>query len=104
MTTDPHRDGYIQLIEGRSQIEGRYSGLKFKGDGHFSLVFSGDDAKSGRKVAVKVFRPDRLTSERYRFDCFCREAVILEQLRGSPNILDWVGARGEPQWSPKTGQ
>jgi serine/threonine protein kinase len=94
MPADPNRDGYIHLIEARSEIDGRYSGLKFKGDGHFSLVFSCTDRTSGRKVAVKVFRPDRMT-ERYRFDCFCREAIILEELQGSPNILEWVGARGE---------
>jgi serine/threonine protein kinase len=94
MAADPARDGYIQLIEGRPDIGGRYSGQKYKGDGHFAIVFSAIDNQTQRTVAVKVFRPDRM-HDPYRLDCFCREAIILEQLVGSPNILDWVGAKGE---------
>jgi eukaryotic-like serine/threonine-protein kinase len=98
MAPDPARDGYIQLMEARQDIGGRY--LKPKrvgltgGDGNFSLVFGATDIQTGRDVAVKVFRPDRLV-DTYRFQCFCREAIILERLVGSPNILGWVGGRNE---------
>jgi len=98
MAPDPARDGFIQLIEARLDIGGRYLGPKRVGanggDGHFSLVFSATDSHSNRPVAIKVFRPDRLV-ETYRFQCFCREALILEQLAGNNNILAWVGARDE---------
>ena len=98
MPPDPARDGYLRLIEGRPEIGGRYVNLKRVGteggDGHFSLLFSATDKQTGRLVAVKVFRPDRLT-DTYRFQCFCREAILLEQLTGNPNILEWLGPRDE---------
>jgi serine/threonine protein kinase len=99
MALDATRDGYLQLIEARPHIEGgRYVNLKrvgtSGGDGHFSLVLTATDQQTGCTVAVKVFRPDRLI-EIYRFQSFCREAILLEQLVGNPNIVQWVGPRNE---------
>src|SRR2546427_12372739 len=94
MVPDPARDGYIRLIEARPNIDGRFTTLRWKGDGHFSLVFAARDTVSSRDVAIKVFRPDRLV-EPYRFQCFCREAIILERLKGTRNIIGWVANRGE---------
>jgi serine/threonine protein kinase len=98
MAPDPARDAYIQVIEARPDIGVRYLGPRrvglTGGDGHYSIVFKARDTQTNRDVAIKVFRPDRLV-EVYRFQCFCREAIILEQLAGSPHILEWVGARGE---------
>src|SRR5260370_17860815 len=98
MPPDPARDGVVRLIEGKADVGGRYGGLKRVGtrggEGHFSVVFSATDRQTGRTVAIKVFRPDRLI-ETYRFQCFCREAILLEQLVGNANILEWLGARDE---------
>src|SRR5713226_10348596 len=90
MAPDPARDGFLRLIEAKANIGGRYVGLKRVGtnggEGHFSLVFSATDRQTGRTVAIKVFRPDRLI-ETYRFQCFFF-------LSGS----DFAGAIG---WEPK---
>lgn len=98
MATDAARDGYLQLIEARPDIGGRYTGVKrvgiAGGDGHFSLVFTAVDNQTGAKIAIKVFRPDRLL-DAYRFQCFCREAALLEELKGTPNVLMWLGPRAE---------
>jgi serine/threonine protein kinase len=98
MPRDPARDGFLRLIEAKRNIAGRYINLKRVGsnggDGNFSLVFSAIDQRTGRTVAIKVFRPDRLI-ETYRFQCFCREAILLEQLAGSADILEWLGPRDE---------
>jgi serine/threonine protein kinase len=98
MPPDPARDGYLRLIEARTDIGGRYGNLRRVGanggDGHFSLVFSATDAETGQTVAIKIFRPDRL-SDTYRFQSFCREAILLEELTNSPHILEWLGGREE---------
>lgn len=98
MAPDPARDGLLRLIEGKPDIAGRYLNLTRVGanggEGNFSLVFSATDRQTGSTVAVKVFRPDRLT-DTYRFQCFCREAILLEELIGNANILEWLGPRNE---------
>jgi serine/threonine protein kinase len=45
-------------------------------------------------VAIKIFRPDRIR-ETYRYQSFCREAILLERLAGTPNVLGWVGKQDE---------
>jgi serine/threonine protein kinase len=93
MAPDPNRDSYVQLIEARADVAGRFVGLKYQGDGHFSIVFRATDSTTNREIAVKVFRPDKLDA--YRFGCFCREALILEQLVGFPHIVQWISAKNE---------
>ncbi|HEV2523353.1 MAG TPA: protein kinase family protein [Candidatus Acidoferrales bacterium] len=98
MARDAALDGFLRLIEARPDLGGRYMepirvGLS-GGDGHFSLLFSATDNRTNRRVAIKVFRPDRI-GETYRYQSFCREAILLERLAGTPNILEWVGKQDE---------
>lgn len=85
----PHADKFFKLIEARSDIDGRFINLRRAGEGHFCLVFSATDTTSNREVAVKVFHFAFL-NDTYRLQCFQREAEILERLKGTDNILDWV--------------
>lgn len=98
MAPDPTRDGFLNLIEARRDIGGRFTNLTrlgaTGGDGYSSLVFKATDNQTNCEVAIKVFRPDRL-AETYRFQSFCREAILMEQLVGARNILQWVSAREE---------
>jgi serine/threonine protein kinase len=98
MVKDENADAFLRVIEGRRDIDPRFTNLRrvspTGGDGCFSLVFIAMDNTVGREVAIKVFRPDRI-SDTYRFQCFCREAKILHSLVGTPNILSWVGHRSE---------
>jgi serine/threonine protein kinase len=98
MAPDPTRDAFLNLIEARRDIGGRFTNLTrvstTGGDGYSSLVFKATDSQTNCEVAVKVFRPDRLP-ETYRFQSFCREAILMEQLVGARNILQWVSARQE---------
>ncbi|HEY2461410.1 MAG TPA: protein kinase [Candidatus Acidoferrum sp.] len=99
MVPDTARDGFLQLIEARPNIDdGRYVNLQrvgtSGGDGHFSLVFRARDEHTGRTVAIKVFRPDRLM-DTYRFQSFCRESILLEHLSGNPNVVKWLAPRNE---------
>jgi serine/threonine protein kinase len=98
MAPDAARNGFLKLIEARPDLGGRYVGPMrigvSGGDGHFSLLFSATDNQTGWPVAIKVFRPDRL-SETYRYQSFCREAILLERLAGTPNVLEWVGRQDE---------
>ena len=95
MPIDATCDGYRSLIEARREIDGRFTNLKFVGDGYSSLVFSARDELERQNVAVKVFRPDRLSGDTYRYQCFCREATLLKQLVGTKNVLSLVAGRGE---------
>lgn len=100
MALNPGLEAVLKLIEGRQDIGGRYTNLRRVGTdgggGTFSLVFEAKDKQTGTDVAVKVFRHDQLSSlSTYRYECFCREARMLEKLSGSPHILGWVGARQE---------
>jgi serine/threonine protein kinase len=94
MLNDPARDGYQGLIEARRDIGGRFTDLRLVGDGYSSLVFSARDNANDRDVAVKVFRPDR-HGDAYRYQCFRRESILLEQLAGTPNILGFVTGYAE---------
>jgi serine/threonine protein kinase len=94
MVLDLATEGYFKLIEARRDIGGRFINIRRLGTGYFSLVFVATDNTSNREVAIKVFRPEYLTQS-YRFQCFCREAVLLNQLRGSKNVLDWIAPQGE---------
>ena len=94
MALDATLDGLLRSIEARPELGGRYARPirigPSGGDGNFSLLFSATDNQTGRRVAIKVFRPDRL-GDPYRYQSFCREAILLERLAGTPNVLGWVG-------------
>lgn len=84
---------YLTLIESLNPLEGRYSSIERigpgGGSGHFSLVFRAYDAQSRRPVALKFFHPLH-TDNLYRQLCFHREAELLKQFSGQPDILQIV--------------
>jgi serine/threonine protein kinase len=94
MAPDPAIEGFFKLIEARRDIGGRFTNIRRVGAGNFSLVFAAADNTLNHDVAIKVFRPEYLLQP-YRYQCFCREAMLLNQLRGSRNVLDWIGPQGE---------
>jgi serine/threonine protein kinase len=91
----PSPEGHFKLIEARRDIDGRFFNIRRAGAGNFSLVFAARDNTSNRDIAIKVFRPEFLTQHPYRFQCFCREAALLQQLNGSKNVVNWIAPRGE---------
>lgn len=98
MAATGNREGYLKLIESQPSIAGRFSDIRRVGvdggNGFFSWIFSAEDAQTGRTVALKVFARD-VASDPYRFQCFCREALLLERLAGSPNVLSFVAPRAD---------
>jgi serine/threonine protein kinase len=96
--TDSQREGYLTIVEGRSDIDGRFKDIRrispSGGCGVFSLVFRGVDSTNGRPVAIKVFRPDKV-DDSYRYQSFLREAAIGESLRGQHDIAEYLCKAGE---------
>ena len=58
--------------------------------GVFSVLVSADDSRTHSRAAVKVCLPQ---SDRYRTDSFEREADLLDELRGAPDIIQLVAPR-----------
>lgn len=85
----------LRLIEAGGTILGRFSDVRRinanGGGGQFSLVFSALDEERNRRVALKVFNPQR--ADAYRLACFEREASILERLSGNRDIIELVHPR-----------
>ena len=79
-------------------MDGRFRGLRrltqAGGNGAFSLVFTAVDDVSGREVVIKCFHPDHRAG-RYRLDSFAREAFLLGELAGQPDIIQRVGQPGQ---------
>lgn len=92
MTPRPIDDSILRIIEGAGVINGRYDGVRRLGSaataGHFSLLFEATDTTTGQQVALKFFHPS--ITDVYRRGCFSREAKVLEELRGHPNVLQLV--------------
>jgi serine/threonine protein kinase len=90
MPPDPNRSFFLDLVERRSDINGRFVNIRRidpnGGDGFFSIVFKATDSTTKNEVALKIFHPDRL-SDAYRSSCFEREAELLERLSGQPDII-----------------
>jgi serine/threonine protein kinase len=82
------------LIEGRQDIDGRFVNLRRKGEGTFSLVLEATDSQSGRQVAVKVFHPN-YQAHTYRRECFNREEALLQRIKGTKNVLEWIARRSD---------
>lgn len=85
-------DDILLLLEQRTDIDGRFTSFQRigNGGGNFSALVSANDRSSGKKVAVKVSLPHQ---DRYRADCFEREALLLEQLLGEPDIVQLVASK-----------
>lgn len=94
---DQFRDACLQIVENRQTIDGRFSQVRrlgaTGGNGCFSLLFSAVDGSTGRDVALKFYRPDKM-GESYRWESFQREARILEGLAGQNDIVAWVAPLG----------
>ena len=89
------RDEILLLLEQRRDIDGRFANIRRIGNGSsgaFSALVSADDGQTGIRAAVKVCLPQQ---DRYRSECFDREAQLLEMLRGEPDIIQLVAPRSE---------
>ena len=94
------RDAHLQLVEGRGNLEGRFTRIRRLnargGSGYFSLVFIVDDNVTQSEAVLKVFNPERRSPvEAYRWECFEREARVLERLLGQKDIIQLVSGRAE---------
>lgn len=88
---DVERERLIQLLERIGQV-GRFVDLHCLGDGgasgNFSALLSGVDQTTKRPVALKFLLPKFRAG--YREEAFRREAKLLEELRGHPDIVQLI--------------
>jgi len=74
-------------------INGRYRQPQRLGatglEGNFSLLFRATDIQTDREVAVKFLHP-QYDRDLYRRTCFTREAQLLDEFVGVPNVLQRV--------------
>jgi serine/threonine protein kinase len=100
MSTSPTDDPIITLVEGLGVVGGRYHNPKRIGgpirEGYFSLLFEAWDAEARQKVALKFFDL-RHSRDQYRRDGFSREAKLLAEFCGQPNILQLLAGEQEFQ-------
>ena len=95
---DLNREAYLQSVEKRPLLDGRFekptrlgaSG----GNGNFSLLFTADDRNTKSEIVLKFFHPDE-RHDAYRWGCFDREARILQKLSGQKGIIELIAPRGE---------
>lgn len=98
-------EAYLQMVEGKGLLHDRFSNVKRidprGGGGHFSLVFTADDALNGEKVVLKFFRPDRYTpGDAYRWNSFERESKLLDELCGARDIIRLIMPQQEFEERP----
>jgi serine/threonine protein kinase len=90
------REAIIQIVERRTELDKRFSNIRrlgpLGGHGHFSILFRAYDKISEKDVALKFYDPLRTfePDASYRIGSFQREAKILEELSGEPNIIGWI--------------
>jgi serine/threonine protein kinase len=96
MADDKARDNLLALlglIEAQPPLQGRFGKLKRidpnGGRGAFSLIFTAEDALTGKSVVVKAF-PSPFVMDTYRWECFKRESEMLERLSGHDRIIQIV--------------
>ena len=57
---------FLKLIEGKSELNGRFTNIKrlgaTGGQGYFSLLFSAHDRESNQQVALKFLDPNETDS------------------------------------------
>ncbi len=85
-----------ELLERRGTVGNRFENIKRiagGSTGHFSALVSARDNQSGRNVALKFLLPN--FSGGYRDDSFDREADLLEEFRGQPDIIQLVAPRAD---------
>ena len=89
------RDQVLSLLEEREDIDGRFTGIRRignGGNGNFSALVSAQDGHTRARVALKVCLPQET---QYRTDSFDREAHLLTELHGEPDILQLVAPRSD---------
>lgn len=95
---DPNRNAFLELIENRALLDGRFSNIRridpTGGNGTFSLIFAATDTMRRQEVALKFYHPDH-RHDGYRWASFEREAQILESLSGQRDIVSFVSGRSE---------
>jgi serine/threonine protein kinase len=96
--SDPYRETYLQTVERRPIIDGRFETPRridsIGGSGNFSPVFTARDKTNRTDVVLKFFHPGML-QDSYRWQSFQREAQLLEKLAGQKNIISLVAPRSE---------
>lgn len=99
MSSDP-RETLLQMIEGRSDLDGKFERIRrlgvSGGNGNFSLVFQAVQKATGDLVALKFYHPLMRNPEHaYRLACFQREAALVQELKGQQDIIDCLSPISE---------
>lgn len=98
VSADPNRNVYLEIIERHSPLEGRFENVKrldpTGGNGNFSLIFTALDRQTGNDVALKFYHPNQ-RHDAYRWECFKREAEVLESLSGQRDIINFAAPQSE---------
>jgi tRNA A-37 threonylcarbamoyl transferase component Bud32/lipoprotein NlpI len=85
--TPPVAPSTTETLEGTGRFDrlGRFTIVRFLGEGGFGRVYEAHDPHLDRRIALKVARPERLADER-SMSLFVREARAAGNLR-HPNII-----------------
>jgi serine/threonine protein kinase len=98
MSIDQNRELILRMVESQAVLEGRFSNIRRigadGGPGNFSLMFTAADSVTGKQVALKVFHPAR-RDDAYRLASFRREAEMLGEFVGHPNIIQRVSSMAD---------
>ncbi len=90
------REALTKLLEQRSDVGGRFTDLKRLDSGtsgNFSALLSAQDSQTQQRVALKFLLP--LYAGGYRDESFEREAVLLEEFCGQPDIIQLIAPRAD---------
>jgi serine/threonine protein kinase len=96
MPASKEREAILRIVERRAELDKRFSNIRrlgpSGGHGHFSVLFRAYDRITNKDVALKFYDPLRTfaSDAAYRIGSFQREAKILEELSGEPDIIGWV--------------
>jgi serine/threonine protein kinase len=96
MPASKDREAILRIVERRADLDNRFSSIRRLGPsggrGHFSVLFRAYDKITHKDVALKFYDPLRTFAPDapYRIGSFQREAKILEELSGEPDIIGWI--------------
>jgi|ERR1700733_500973 len=96
MPASKDREAILRIVERRAELDKRFSSIRrlgpSGGHGHFSVLFRAFDKITDKDVALKFYDPLRTFAPDapYRIGSFQREAKILEELSGEPDIIGWI--------------
>jgi serine/threonine protein kinase len=98
VSADPNREIYLQIVEKRALLDGRFSDIRrldpTGGNGNFSLIFTANDSQTDQRAALKFYNPNK-RHDAYRWECFKREAEVLESLSGQKDIIGFGAPQSE---------